>query len=405
VRTPLILLLALFLLTLGMTSRAQCPEDLNDNGACDTLYVEPYKYTDLVGFPAYVEVAIRVTHDVPDPATDSLGAVIIPLCFTSSNAAANATIDWGKNKCGGEDLYPSQHPVPWNLNLSVFRHLPSMEDPQIRNWMMDLSAPSEGLEWDIRILDLSTQSDIFWLGLVVASTVDQLFGEGSRVLIATMTFTIDDTTTICIDSCFWPPNGRLQFADSYATPFIPRHNLPVCFHTTCANLPPDPFALLSPTKKAFTPRKVGFDWETTADPNASDQVRYDLWVSASYHFSPDSITVDSNLTASEHLKTLDYGTHYWKVKAKDNRGAERWSDETRLFVVTGLPQQSIGDFNSDGSVDVGDVVFAINYLYRSGSAPNSIEAGDVNCDGTVDVGDVVYLVNYLFRGGPPPCEP
>jgi hypothetical protein len=29
--------------------------------------------------------------------------------------------------------------------------------------------------------------------------------------------------------------------------------------------------------------------------------------------------------------------------------------------------------------------------------------GDVNCDGIVNVGDVVYTVNYLFKGGPPPC--
>ncbi|MFH1336631.1 MAG: hypothetical protein ABII96_08960 [Candidatus Zixiibacteriota bacterium] len=29
--------------------------------------------------------------------------------------------------------------------------------------------------------------------------------------------------------------------------------------------------------------------------------------------------------------------------------------------------------------------------------------GDVNCDGIVDVGDVVYTINYLFKHGPPPC--
>jgi hypothetical protein len=29
--------------------------------------------------------------------------------------------------------------------------------------------------------------------------------------------------------------------------------------------------------------------------------------------------------------------------------------------------------------------------------------GDVNCDGIVDLGDVVYTLNYLFKEGPPPC--
>jgi hypothetical protein len=31
--------------------------------------------------------------------------------------------------------------------------------------------------------------------------------------------------------------------------------------------------------------------------------------------------------------------------------------------------------------------------------------GDANCDGVVDVGDVIYTINYLFKGGPQPCEP
>jgi len=30
--------------------------------------------------------------------------------------------------------------------------------------------------------------------------------------------------------------------------------------------------------------------------------------------------------------------------------------------------------------------------------------GDANCDGIVDIGDVVYTINYLFKHGPPPCE-
>ena len=64
-----------------------------------------------------------------------------------------------------------------------------------------------------------------------------------------------------------------------------------------------------------------------------------------------------------------------------------------------------GDANGDREINVGDVVYVVNYLYRSGPPPVPIPAGDANEDGTVDVGDIVYLVNYLYRGGPPPCQP
>jgi len=67
-------------------------------------------------------------------------------------------------------------------------------------------------------------------------------------------------------------------------------------------------------------------------------------------------------------------------------------------------QYLCGDANGDGVVDVGDVVYLINYLFKNGPAPSPLQTGDVNLDAVVDVGDIVYLINYLFKAGPPPCE-
>lgn len=61
-----------------------------------------------------------------------------------------------------------------------------------------------------------------------------------------------------------------------------------------------------------------------------------------------------------------------------------------------------GDVNHDGQVDIGDIVFLINYLFKHSIAPDPIESGDVNGDCVVDVGDVVYLINYLFKNGAVP---
>jgi hypothetical protein len=69
----------------------------------------------------------------------------------------------------------------------------------------------------------------------------------------------------------------------------------------------------------------------------------------------------------------------------------------------------LGDANSDGSitpkgaVTVGDLVFAISYLFRTGPEPCPYHAADTNCDGRVDIADIVCLINYLFRGGDLPC--
>ncbi len=57
-----------------------------------------------------------------------------------------------------------------------------------------------------------------------------------------------------------------------------------------------------------------------------------------------------------------------------------------------------GDANSDGIVDVADLVYVINYLYRGGMPPSPVSLGDFNQDGEVNLADLVALINYLFRG-------
>ncbi len=61
-----------------------------------------------------------------------------------------------------------------------------------------------------------------------------------------------------------------------------------------------------------------------------------------------------------------------------------------------------GDANGDGVIDIGDVIYLINYLFLGTSPPEPLEVGDANCDGVVDIGDVIYLINYLFLSASPP---
>ena len=65
----------------------------------------------------------------------------------------------------------------------------------------------------------------------------------------------------------------------------------------------------------------------------------------------------------------------------------------------------LGDVNDDDVVTSADVIYLINFVFKSGPEPVPFpEAGDVNCTGTVTAADVTYLVNYVFKGGPEPCD-
>jgi hypothetical protein len=64
-----------------------------------------------------------------------------------------------------------------------------------------------------------------------------------------------------------------------------------------------------------------------------------------------------------------------------------------------------GDIDDDGLINILDVVFLINYLYKSGPSPAVMEIADVNGDVQINILDVVYLINFLYKGGPDPaCE-
>lgn len=63
-----------------------------------------------------------------------------------------------------------------------------------------------------------------------------------------------------------------------------------------------------------------------------------------------------------------------------------------------------GDVTGDELINVSDVIFLVNYLYKEGPAPSPLLLGDVNCDDDINVGDVIYLVNYLYQDGTEPCS-
>ena len=60
--------------------------------------------------------------------------------------------------------------------------------------------------------------------------------------------------------------------------------------------------------------------------------------------------------------------------------------------------------NGDGTINVGDAVYVINYVFKNGPQPTPWTKcnGDANGDCACNVGDAVYIINYVFKNGPAP---
>jgi len=85
-----------------------------------------------------------------------------------------------------------------------------------------------------------------------------------------------------------------------------------------------------------------------------------------------------------------------RAKGLDSLG----NNVDKVYVYLGF---NCGDANSDNSINIGDAVFLLNYIFKVGPAPEPLDVGDTNCDGPINIGDAVYLINYIFRSGPEPC--
>jgi hypothetical protein len=95
------------------------------------------------------------------------------------------------------------------------------------------------------------------------------------------------------------------------------------------------------------------------------------------------------------------GTYFYKVRAKDEQNQwGAWSNVETAVVTSGSFVR--GDADGDGYINISDVVYVINYLFRDGPDPDPLQAGDADSDGQINIGDVVYIINYLFKGGPLP---
>jgi hypothetical protein len=214
---------------------AQCPEDTVDRGLCDTLSVELLDFSEqTLGEPFYfVHVPIYVTHDLLS-AVDSIGGIVIAFHFSHTNPTKYCSLSsyWNRPALFGPDL-----------SRSIFRHLvdPSTGDT-IHNRILQLYEEDPEFEWfrTVNVMTSTTNPESSWFRLALFPIYygSPWWWEGERVLLATMTFKIEDAMTIQLDTTFWPPKSHLSFFRQDSKGYTPRTNLPHCinvnwWHTKC----------------------------------------------------------------------------------------------------------------------------------------------------------------------------
>ena len=75
------------------------------------------------------------------------------------------------------------------------------------------------------------------------------------------------------------------------------------------------------------------------------------------------------------------------------------------LTVSDGPVYICGDFNDDGTVDILDIIYLIDFKFNAGPAPVSMNEADVNSDGEINLLDIVHMIDYKFKAGPAPNCP
>jgi len=254
-RNLICLLMGMLILVFSNSLWAQCPEDANDLGYCDTLHVVPrpttdtciiYAYpladpphTDTIcinnpgeKFPCFLYVNLLVTHDSNtfwwDGASkwvkDSISAMVIPLGWTRTNPAKYCSLStyWNEDAVD-DDPEVEGYPYP----RRIWRNFPPLGGDSI-NWMGKL-------KWATILVYMSSDSvevngnmtppHVFIT--LIAGANKKKWSQERDTLLATLTFRVEDSMTICIDSTWWPTSSNLTFTRYDANSYVPRNKMPL----------------------------------------------------------------------------------------------------------------------------------------------------------------------------------
>ena len=122
------------------------------------------------------------------------------------------------------------------------------------------------------------------------------------------------------------------------------------------------------------------------DFNNTTDGQYDSgWNEPPYHGGYSTVGIESHLG--------DMGLQYTYNNTYTN-GAATLEDGSAIFITTSDGSYLLGDLNSDGILNVLDIVVEVNLALTGSYNP----IGDMNGDGIINVLDIVTLVNLVLNG-------
>ena len=251
---------------------------------------------------------------------------------------------------------------------------------------------------------IDPESDNLWYDFLYVN--DGIFGPADTGMVVAME-TVDDTVRTQIPVVLednWYYHWAIRAFDGYE---YSDWSETASFYVNSDNQPPASFEVINPVDSSGIPLYdllPTLQWTISIEPDPGDTVYYTLFMATDENFNfvneIDSI-YETEFTLSD---SLAFGMEYWwKVRATDSYGMTTFSDNTRYFRTWRL-----GDVNTDWISNVVDIIYLVDYKFKSGPEPLPPFSGDVTGDCLINIIDIIHLIDYKFKEGPEPlpgCVP
>lgn len=181
-----------------------------------------------------------------------------------------------------------------------------------------------------------------------------------------------------------PETGRIKIIPDNTVLFS------VNFHVTDYLDPAEPFL------------PIFFFWTLCSDNQVAFTYEYDGPFDIRSAFS---LSVFDSDGLPGWIEITDYNSQFPTNFGAPNECISTEMSERLCDFFNGGLSWGCGDVNSDGRINILDIIFLINLKYKDGPLPNILEFGDINNDTLIDILDIIYFINYIYKEGPQPDCP